>query len=158
MSKLKPYETHQLGKLFYIFSTDNSIGYEVEFVNDRINFDESLSVFEITIATVETKNQILPPLDPRVELTVIEILRAFFSDNKNSTVFVCDNRDNRHHSRKRKFDSWYNKYRTPDIEKHDSDFKFDGIDFLTTLLINQNNPLKKIIIDLFLSQKNQVDK
>ncbi len=44
------------------------------------------------------------------------------------------------------------------LEKHDSDFEIEGIDFLTSLLIHQNNPFKKIIIDLFLSQKDQIDK
>ncbi len=66
--------------------------------------------------------------------------------------------DNRHHTRKRKFSSWYSKYKTPEIEKHDNDFDIEGIDFLTSLLIHQNNPSKKIIIDLFLSQKDQIDK
>ena len=34
----------------------------------------------------------------------------------------------------------------------------EGINFLTSLLIHQNNPFKKIIIDLFFSQKDQIDK
>ncbi len=144
--------------MLFIFTTSNSVDYKVEFVQDKLNFDELLLVFEISITTDTTKKQIFTPLDTRVELTVIGILRTFFSDNKKSTVFVCDNRDNRQHTRKRKFSSWYNNYKTPEIEKHDNDFIFKDKVLLTSLLIHQNNPFKKIIIDLFLSQKDQIDK
>jgi len=44
------------------------------------------------------------------------------------------------------------------LEKYDSDFEIEGINFLISLLIHQNNHFKKIILDLFLSQKDQIDK
>ena len=158
MSLTKPYEFITFGRMYYAFTTNNLIDYEVEFVKNSLDFDESLLVFEVTIATIESQNKILPPLDLRVELTIVEIIREFFSDNNKSVVFACDNRDNRHHSRKRKFDALYNKFKTKDIEKYDSEIKLDNSELLTTLLIHQNNPFKKIIIDLFLSQKDELDK
>ncbi len=155
MSKEKPYEFIQLGRMFYFFTTENSIDYEVDFVQNKSNFDEFLSVFEITITLANKKT---PPLDSRVEITLIEILRHVFAENDKSVIYICDNSDNRHHSRKRKFDAWYNKFKMNDIEKIDSEIKLSGTELLTSLLIHQNNPFKKIIIDLFLSQKDQLEK
>ncbi len=157
MSLEKPYEYHHLGKMVCEFTTDNSVNYTVEFVQNISNFDALLLVFEIVISFDASKTILNPPLDKRVEITLIEILQDFFSNNNYSVVYVCDISDNRHHSRNRKFNSWYNKYKTPEIEKHDSDFVFKRKEILTSLLIHQNNPFKKIIIDLFLSQKSELE-
>lgn len=158
MSLQKPYDYIHLGKMLCEFTTDNSVDYKVEFVQNISNFDVILLVFEIVILFDDSKTILNPPLDKRVEVTVVEIIRDFFSSYDYSVIFVCDYSDNRHHTRKRKFSSWYNKYKTSEIEKHDSDFEIEGIEFLTSLLIHQKNSFKKIIIDLFLSQKDQIDK
>ncbi len=153
----EPYEYILSGRMVFLFTTVNSVDYKVEFVQNILNFDGLLLVFEMII-TFENSNIVLnPPLDKRVELTIVEILRGIFAENDKSVIYVCDNSDNRHHSRKRKFDSWYNKFKMNDIEKFDSEINLAGTELLTTLLIHQNNPFKKIIIDLFINQKDQLE-
>lgn len=89
------------------------------------------------------------PYDRRIEATIVEILNSFFSDNKNSLIYVCDNLDNRQYVRYRKFDIWFNRNKSELLEKYDVDFSFQDMQIFTSLIVHVHNPEKDVIVGLF---------
>ena len=78
--------------------------------------------------------------DERIGQTVVEILRLFFSRVENVTVYVCDSSDERHMSRKRKFDFWFWKYNDGSIIKEDGVAVVEDVEVLNSMLLHRNNP------------------
>lgn len=151
MSILLPYNfTYHDNK--FIFKTDNSVAYSVEFTDGThyfLNLPSHIPVFEFNIKVLNVVDSIGQPYDERIELTIVNILRAFFEDNKNSLIYVCDNLDNRQQVRYRKFDMWFKKSKTDLIEKYDIDFSVYDIQILASLIVHVQNPDKDLLVRLF---------
>lgn len=79
----------------------------------------------------------------------MNILTTFLDNNKNSLIYVCDNLDNRQQGRYRKFDRWFEKSKTPLIEKYDIDFSVHDIQILALLIVHGQNPEKDLLVRLF---------
>jgi Family of unknown function (DUF6169) len=152
MSILLPYNiTHRENR--YIFHTDNSVVYSVEFTDGAFyffNLPAHIPVFEISIKVSNGVDNILQPYDERTEATIVHILRAFFEDNKNSLIYVCDNEGNRQQARSRKFHGWFRKNKTENIEKYDVIFDALEMQILASLIVHTQNPDKDLIVNLFL--------
>jgi Family of unknown function (DUF6169) len=141
----------------YRFQTDKGIYYSVEFSEGSFyfsNFPNYLSVFEFSISVPTLGENFSPPLDHRVEATVVEILRAFFSNHKNSIVYTCESIDNRQKARQRKFDRWFNQniQYVPELEKYDAVIKYDDLEIISALIVHINNPKKDELVNIFLNQ------
>jgi Family of unknown function (DUF6169) len=101
MSIPQPYNFTHIGNK-YVFHTDNSVVYNVEFTDGSFyffNLPPHIPVFEFSIAVSNVVDSIGLPFDRRVETTIVEILNIFFTHNKNSLIYVCDNLDDRHQGR-----------------------------------------------------------
>ena len=136
----------------YIFRTDNSVAYSIEFtdgVHYFLNLPPHIPVFEFNIKVLNVVDSIGQPYDERIEATIVEILTTFFSYNKNSLIYVCDNLDNRQRVRYRKFDMWFKKNKTALIEKYDIDFSVQDIQILASLIVHAENPDKDLLVTLF---------
>jgi hypothetical protein len=148
MSILQPYNfTYSEGKFSFI--TDNSVIYNLEFTDGSYYFFElpdDVPVFELNIKALNALSQ---PFDRRVEITIVEVLSAFFSNNKNSLIYVCNNLDNRQQARFRKFNSWFNKNATFSIEKYDINFTMQNITILASLIVHGQNERKEELIQRF---------
>jgi hypothetical protein len=106
----------------YFFDTDNSVVYSVEFTDGSFYFYDlplHIPVFELSIKVLSPVDEdIVQPYDERTEATIVAILSIFFEDNKNSLLYVCDNDGNRQQARFRKFEIWFNKNNTDNLEKY----------------------------------------
>ena len=80
------------------------------------------------------------------------------SYRENTVIYICQNLDNRHYARKRKFDSWFQQNTNTNLEKYDMAVEYDTMVYLTSLIIHQNNSHKEELIELFLDQGNQSEK
>ena len=151
MSIPQPYKfTQQENK--YFFRTDNSIVYSVEFTDGSYyfhNLPAHIPVYELSIKVLNVVESIIKPYDKRIEATIIDILSAFFENSKNSLLYVCDNLDNRHPSRARKFDAWFKRYKNVRIEKFDVDFNTHDMQILASLIVHVENPDKELLVKLF---------
>ena len=94
------------------------------------------------------------PYDKRMELTIIAILSTFFSNNKNSLIYVCDNLDNRQQGRYRKFDSWFKRSENLLLEKYDVNFTTQEMQILASLIIHVENPHKELLVNQFFDLYN----
>ena len=73
-------------------------------------------------------------------------------------MYVCDTNDNKQAARNRKFDMWYNKNKSNDIEKYDNTFIVGDTEIYASLIVHILNPLKDSLKDIFLNQKEKYDK
>lgn len=152
MSILQPYKFTQRGNR-YIFHTDNSVAYSVEFTDGSyyfFNLPIHIPVFEFSVNVLNAVDTLIQPYDERTEVTIVHILSAFFEDNKNSLIYVCDNVGNRQHARFRKFHSWFKKNKTDELEKYDVIFNALEMQILASLIVHTQNPDKDLLIRLFL--------
>lgn len=152
MSILQQYNFTQRGNR-YIFHTDNSVTYSVEFTDGSyyfFNLPIHIPVFEFNIRVLNAVDTLIQPYDERTEVTIVHILSAFFEDNKNSLIYVCDNIGNRQRVRFRKFHSWFKKNKTDELEKYDVIFNALEMQILASLIVHTQNPDKDLLVNLFL--------
>ena len=155
-----PYSFNQQGN-DYRFDTDKGIFYSILFSDGSFYFADlppHIPVFEISIATVSLGDHISPPRDPRVEATIVEIFRLFFSDHENSIVYICDNLDQKQAARHRKFDIWFRSHAGKELEKYDTHFLVETVEIYASLIIHSLNSFKNELVKVFLSQVNEYDK
>ena len=136
----------------YIFKTDYSVAYSLEFTDGThyfLNLPSNIPVFEFNIKVLNAVDSIGQPYDERIEVTIVDILSSFFDNNINSLIYVCDNLDNRQQGRYRKFDMWFKKSKSLLIEKYDIDFSVYDIQILASLIVHAQNPDKDLLVRLF---------
>jgi Family of unknown function (DUF6169) len=152
MSILQPYSFSRRDNR-YIFHTDNSVTYSVEFTDGSYYFFDlptHIPVFEFTVGVLNAVDTFIQPYDERTEVTIVHILSAFFEDHKNSLLYVCDNLGNRQQARFRKFHSWFKKNKTDSLEKYDVIFSALEMQILASLIVHVQNPDKDLLVSLFL--------
>ena len=152
MSILQPYSFIQQGNR-YIFHTNNSVAYSVEFTDGAyyfFNLPVHIPVFEFSVSVLKAVDILIHPYDERIEVTIVRILNSFFENNKNSLIYVCDNLGNRQQARFRKFHSWFKKNKSNNLEKYDVVFNALEMQILASLIVHTQNPDKDLLVSLFL--------
>jgi hypothetical protein len=162
MSQHLPYSFNKQGNS-YRFSTDKDVYYDVQFMEGSyyfVNFPPYLSIFEFSISVTHLGENLTPPLDNRVEATVVTILKAFLINHENSIIYICEARDKRQRVQYRKFNMWFrqNLDDLPEFEKHDAVVTYEDLEFLSSLIIHSKNSYKEELIKLFFEQANSFDK
>ena len=152
MSILQPYSFIQQGNR-YIFHTNNSVAYSVEFTDGAyyfFNLPVHIPIFEFSVSILNAVDILIHPYDERIEATIVRILNSFFENNKNSLIYVCDNLENRQQARFRKFHSWFKKNKSNNLEKYDVVFNALEMQILASLIVHTQNPDKDLLVSLFL--------
>ena len=162
MTPLLPYDFNKQGNS-YRFLTDKNVYYNVQFTEGSFyfaGFPSYLSVFEFSISVISLGDNLTPPLDRRVETTVVSILKVFLSNHANSILYICETIDHRQRARYRKFDMWFNQNisELPELEKHDAFITYEDLEFLSSLIVHKNNPHKTELVELFFNQIKIYDK
>jgi Family of unknown function (DUF6169) len=162
MNPLLPYNFNQQGNS-YRFLTDKEVYYNVQFVEGSFYFTDFppyFSLFEFSISVISLGDNLTPPLDRRVEVTVVNILKTFLSRHENSILYVCETVDHRQRARYRKFDMWFNQNldNLPELEKHDAIITYEDLEFLSSLIVNKNNVHKIELVKLFFDQVHKFQK
>jgi Family of unknown function (DUF6169) len=155
-----PYNINQEGNT-YKFNTDNGIFYNITFSDGSFyftNLPSHIPVYEISIKVMSLGNHFSPPRDSRAELTIIDVIRTFLTNHTNSLLYTCDNTDNKHHVRSRKFNMWFNLFQNSQLEKYDAAFAVADIEILSSLIIHSQNPHKERLIKIFDEQAKAYDK
>ncbi len=161
MNTHEPYNFRRSTQNKYIFETELDIVYSVEFTEGSYYFHrlpDYIYVFEFSINILRVDENISPPFDKRVEVTVVKILSTFLSSKENAVIYICQNLDDRHYARKRKFDAWFKQNAIDSLEKYDLTVTYEEMVFLTSLIVHENNSHKEELIDLFFEQPCQLGK
>lgn len=160
MNTQEPYSFSQLLNE-YEFKTENGILYSVKFSDGAFMFaglPPHIPIFEVSINVLELGDKSSPPQDLQAESTIVSIFRSFLSEHENSIVYVCDNLDNKQAARNRKFEAWFQRNKSADIEKYDTYFTVESIEIYASLIIHVHNSFKTELISIFLNQQNEYDK
>lgn len=108
----RPYSFEIADDFSYRFITDQGIEYKAAFSDCTCDFfitSTSACTCKIySFALTKVSNEV-SVLDPRVFLTIEEILEKFFSESNHVLVYVCMNSDGLEHARHRLFKQWLNK-------------------------------------------------
>ena len=147
---LSPYDLLERDKYTYEFVTQQGVRYAIYFLDYSYMFDkypniaDNIYTFNIDVVNGVADNSIA---NERIGLTVLEVFRLFFSKMQNVAVYVCDNLDDRHIARKRKFDLWFWKYNDGTLIKEDGIAIIEDLVIYNFLLIHKSNThLMEIIL------------
>jgi hypothetical protein len=108
-----------------------------------------IPIYTLNIELISDSKGPKKPIDERIEITVAAILQSFFEEVENVMVYICDNLDNKHHARKRKFDSWYAHTQNSQIEKYDFIATTEDFELLNSVLLHAQNPYKVQVLQAF---------
>lgn len=147
INTVSPYEltaTHE-GRC-YSFVTDYGVIYSVSFLEDDLMYNEN--VYQFIIANVNNKKS---PRDSKLRKTIIEIIYAFFEEEQNTLLYICETGDGKQNMRGRLFEYWFNS----SIRK--SEFVFysavvkdaEGISNYTAIISRIDNPNLSEVINEF---------
>jgi Family of unknown function (DUF6169) len=151
---LTPYPFTTLSDLSFEFETSQGIFYYAYFIeygfmfHDYPELSKNIYSFNLDVISGDWK---ISASDDRIGFTVIEIFRLFFSSKENIAVYVCDSSDDRHLSRKRKFDFWFWKFNDGEILKEDGLAVIEGTQVYNSILIHKENNRAAEIFQAFRS-------
>lgn len=102
------------------------------------------------IRSTLSRNKTPPhPIDKRIALTVIHILRQFFSRNENAMIMVCDNLDGKEQKREMLFARWFMQYNDGSIRKYDASSATDDYVLYVSLFMHRDNPNARQLVNAF---------
>ena len=132
----------------YRFKTDYDILYSISF-DKEIAFG-SVSAYWFNLANVSNKKS---PNDKKIPQTIICLIEGFFKANPDILLYICDNANEQQAERDRLFLRWFNKYEQKKLYIIKSAVVEDeGVDNYVSMILQQSNPLKDTIVEIFDSQ------
>lgn len=140
---LLPYNYTKIGKNSYEFITSGGIKYRTVFIEygylfyNYADIQDKIFTFNIEVIGDENTNT---SLDERVGMTIAYIFSKFFENDENAVIYICDNLDERHWARKRKFDYWYWKYSNDTLIKEDGYAIIEGTEIISSIILRKDNP------------------
>ena len=97
----------------YSFVTDYGIEYLIVLVSDRDLLPDELFAPDLFSFSILTLNEKVPVGDPRVEVTVIEVLNRIYAANPQTIInYVCSLEDNQERPRRILFRRWFRRHGT----------------------------------------------
>ncbi|MFN7260519.1 MAG: DUF6169 family protein [Cyclobacteriaceae bacterium] len=147
---LSPYQLQENDDYSYEFVTQEGVIYTMYFLDYSGLFSDYPSiakqVFTFNIDVIEGSPE-NTNYDERIGVTVLHVFKLFFENRENVVVYVCDNLDDRHLARKRKFDSWFWRYNDGSLIKEDDIAMVEGVEIYNSMIIHKMNAkLNEIII------------
>lgn len=147
---LSPYTLKEHDEYSFEFVTDQGIQYIIYFLDYSAMFTNypeiAHQIFMFNIDVIEGKpDEGLS--DDRIGITILQVFNSFFQKSQNVAVYVCDSMDNRHLSRKRKFDIWFWKYNDGSLIKEDDIAIIEGTEIYNSMILHKKNDhLREIIL------------
>jgi hypothetical protein len=130
--------------------TEHGIQYVIYFLDysgmftDYPEIAHDIFMFNIDVTAGDPDHS---PGDDRIGITILSVFNLFFRKSQNVAVYVCDALDNRHLSRKRKFDIWFWKYNDGSLIKEDDVAIVEGVEIYNSLILHKRNEhLREIIL------------
>ena len=162
-TNLQPYKTTLLKPGYHYLITDKDIEYVCFFASFDYFFKDytaiASKVFAFNIELVhkeDTENQ--KGIDKRLAVTIVSLIKEFLSLKINAVVYVCDNTDERHAVRFRKFTTWFDSPNENDFIQVTGYLNACGAEYYSALLLHKDNKLKNTFIRAFQELNNQTPK
>lgn len=141
-----PYDIVEEGNFSYSFTTKHGVVYHVYFLDYSAYLPSFSSVYMFNI---EPEEDTAHPMDSRIAVTVVELLKRFFAHNENAMIMVCDTLDGKELKRKRLFSRWFLQYNNGDIQKFDASSEDEDYLLYVSLFVHKKNPHFKELVSAF---------
>ncbi len=130
----------------FVFQTDLGIHYMVSFSKEDIVLG-GCATYQLIIRKIEEEKS---PHDPKVEATILAIVREFFRSNLEIMLYLCDTSDGREKYRNRLFLTWFDR----NVEKNHftickAHATVEGEGLFLCIIVDNRNPKLKDITDDF---------
>ena len=145
-NSLLPYNIAEEADLTYSFTTRHGITYHAYFLDYSCYHPAFANVYTFNI---EPEEDTPHPIDQRIALTVIHILKLFFSHNENAMIMICDNLDGKERKREMLFTRWFMRYNDGSIQKYDASSTTDDYMLYVSLYIHRDNPDARKLVAAF---------
>lgn len=160
---LQPYKTTLLKPGYHYIITDKHIEYVCFFAlfdyffKDYPSISSKVFAFNIELLNKEDIDK-QKGTDKRLTLTIVSLIKEFLSLKTNAVVYVCDNTDERHAVRFRKFTTWFDSPGASDFIQVTGYLNAYGAEYYSALLLHKDNKLKNSFIRAFQELNNQTPK
>ncbi|MEO6721150.1 MAG: DUF6169 family protein [Ferruginibacter sp.] len=160
---LQPYNTSLLKPGYHYIITESDIEYVCFFAEFDYMFagypSIASKVFGFNIELLN-KNDIKKQkgVDKRLVLTIVNLIKDFLSSKINAVVYVCDNTDERHTIRFKKFTNWFDGIDDGNYIQITGYVKAHGTEYYNAMLLHKDNKLKNTFIKAFQELNNQSPK
>lgn len=141
-----PYKISRSSDWDYTFATQHGIIYHAYFV-DFSNYHPSFS--NVYTFNIEPEGTVNHPIDHRIALTVVSILKQFFETKGNAMIMLCDNLDGKEEKRKLLFQRWFNRYNDGSIIKFDASAETEDYTLYVSMYLRRDNPNTTELIKSF---------
>lgn len=145
-SLLTPYKISKSSDWDYTFVTQHGIVYHAYFV-DFSNYHPSFS--NVYTFNIEPEGIVNHPIDYKIALTVVDILKKFFEVKEHAMIMICDNLDGKEEKRKILFQRWFNRHNDGSIIKFDASAETDDYTLYVSLYLKRDNPNATELIKSF---------
>lgn len=145
-NSLLPYNVEEKEELSYLFVNRDGIKYHVYFTPIYLYYPQFPNTYAFNI---EPEDRLPHPMDRRIAMTVVEILRRFFHNIENAMIMVCDSTDGKEHKRRLLFDYWFNLYNDGTLFKMDASAATSEYEMYLSIYYKETNPYKKQLLEAF---------
>ena len=162
-TSLQPYKTTLLKPGYHYIITDSDVEYVCFFAGFDYMFASYPSiaskVFSFNIELLNKDDiEKQKGADKRLTLTVITLIKEFLSSKIYAVVYVCDNSDERHAIRFKKFTVWFESLDDGDYIQVTGFLNAYGAEYFNAILVHKDNKLKNTFIKAFQELNNQSPK
>ena len=141
-----PYDIVRVKDLYYTFTNKDGIVYHLYFNPLSELYPQLPNTYSFSIEPQDSKPH---PIDRRIAITVVSVLRKFFENIDNAMIMVCDSTDGKHHKRRNLFNRWFQYYNDGTITTRNAEVSDADYELLLSLYFKRNNPDKTQLIKSF---------
>lgn len=141
-----PYKYIKVGNLNYIFTTKHGIEYHVYFLSAAEMHYTLADTFWFNIEPTDPRPH---PIDNRIAITIVHILKEFFVNNKRAMLMVCDTLDGKQLKRRNLFNRWYNRFNNGELLTFNAMTENPDYTLFVSLYVKKEHPRMREIIDTF---------
>ncbi len=141
-----PYSISKSDDGFYSFTTKHGIIYHAYFVDYSIFHHDFKNVYTFNIEPEDSNSH---PIDVRIAITIVDILRKFFDNNTNAMIMICDTLDGKEEKRRLLFSRWFDKYNDGRLNKYDASAETEDYSLYVSLYLHKNNPDTNKLVSAF---------
>ncbi len=99
--------------------------------------------------SIEREGNGVHPMDARIAVTIVTILKRFFENNENAMIMICDTLDGKEAKRRKLFDRWFKLYNNGTLEKFDAAASTTEYEIFISIYFTKSNPNRKQLIEAF---------
>ena len=138
----------------YAFKTEFGVTCVVNFMDDYSVWEEGAYQF-----IIGNETQRKSPNDPKMRDTIICIIEAFFEENPDILLYVCETGDGKETMRNRLFLRWLKDYvRKEQFYIEHVEIEAEGIINFAAIIVQKSNPRLNAIVDDFHSAIEELQK